>query len=215
MRAGLLDALHLKGVLGRRRSPASASDPFALCRPMVSKLSFTIIGTQCSGPAKSRCARSADRDRRPASALRGLMMTIALMAGPFLSYASMRRRYWLHQRAAGEAAGLHRILDLRDGRLFHPERRERLRLDDGRRSTENGRKRQSLCTSGLYDAEGPAAAGGPHCARRGAAVRPAEMMPCRKPRPNGRGPHDERERVSGGRKRPTRTRRRQPPSPSD
>ncbi len=36
--------------------PASASDPLALCNPMVSKLSFTIIGMQCSGPMGPPCA---------------------------------------------------------------------------------------------------------------------------------------------------------------
>ena len=30
--------------------PSRASDPLALCSPMVSKLSLTIIGTQWSGP---------------------------------------------------------------------------------------------------------------------------------------------------------------------
>ena len=34
-------------------NPASASEPFALCSPMVSKLSLTIIGTQCERPGQA------------------------------------------------------------------------------------------------------------------------------------------------------------------
>ena len=46
-----------------------------------------------------------------------------LIAGPFLSYASMRFRYCTDQRAAGQAAGLHRVVHLRDGGFLHFERR--------------------------------------------------------------------------------------------
>src|SRR6188508_1955963 len=72
-------------------NPARDSDPFALCRPIVSKLSLTITGMQWSDGIS-------EFDGRPSfasasSRALGLVMTMALMAGPFLSKASMRRRY--------------------------------------------------------------------------------------------------------------------------
>ena len=59
--------------------------------PAVSKLSFTITGAQCSGATVPPARRwvSSESATRSAS---GLVTTIALIAGPFRSYASMRRR---------------------------------------------------------------------------------------------------------------------------
>ena len=64
--------------------PARASEPFALCRPMVSKLSLTIIGTQWSGPTGPPAA---NRRSSSSASLRasGFVTTMALRAGPFLS----------------------------------------------------------------------------------------------------------------------------------
>ena len=56
------------------------------------------------------------------SSAAGLIWTIALIAGPRLSYASMRRRYVVDEPAAGERAAFHRRVDLRDGGLFDSER---------------------------------------------------------------------------------------------
>ena len=50
----------------------------------------------------------------------------------------------LHERPAGDAAGLERILDLRDGRLLHTEGRQRLRLDDRRRKQKQDGKYESV-----------------------------------------------------------------------
>ena len=102
--------------------PASASEPLALCRPMVSKLSFTIVGTQCSGPVRPPCANRRSRSSACFSAS-GLVMTMALMAGPFLSNTSMRRRYCSTSAAAGQLPGLQRRVDLRDGGFVHLKRR--------------------------------------------------------------------------------------------
>ena len=55
-RAGVLDPLDLKRVPARRRSLRAPAIPSALCSPIVSKLSLTIVGMQCSGPAVCPCA---------------------------------------------------------------------------------------------------------------------------------------------------------------
>ena len=73
-------------------NPAIDADPSALCRPIVSKLSFTIAGTQWSGPVRPPWANR----RSSASAsfrASGFVMTMALSAGPCLSYAAIRARY--------------------------------------------------------------------------------------------------------------------------
>ena len=64
--------------------PASARDPFALCSPIVSKLSLTIVGTQWSGPTKPPCPARRSRSSASFNAS-GFVTTMALMAGPFLS----------------------------------------------------------------------------------------------------------------------------------
>ena len=72
--------------------PSSASDPPVVCRPTVSKLSFTIMGMQCIGPVGPPVAYRLSSESATASAS-GFTRTIALMAGPRLSRASMRSRY--------------------------------------------------------------------------------------------------------------------------
>lgn len=67
----------------------SERDPAVVGMSTVSKLSFTITGTQCSGPARPdrpNCASSASA----AAKAPGFTMTIALSAGPLRSYASIR-----------------------------------------------------------------------------------------------------------------------------
>ena len=76
-------------------------------------------------------------------------MTMELMAGPFLSYASMRFKYCVDQRAAGETAGFHRLVHLlqywlprlRRSPFFEPasERREA-----GSRGSESSRHYRAL-----------------------------------------------------------------------
>src|SRR5262245_18536878 len=72
--------------------PLRDSEPAALCSPIVSKLSLTIAGMQWSGPVGPPCAYRRSRSSAGLSAS-GLIRTIALSAGPFLSYAAMRFRY--------------------------------------------------------------------------------------------------------------------------
>src|SRR5215469_16498735 len=72
--------------------PFNDSEPAEVGMSTVLKLSLTITGTQCSGPAKLDCAYLASRASATARAF-GLTMMIALRAGPFLSYASMRSIY--------------------------------------------------------------------------------------------------------------------------
>ena len=95
-------------------NPASASDPLALCSPIVSKLSFTIVGMQCSGPDRPAC-------------LNALIHRVGLLqrfgigdddgvdGGPVLVERVDAAEILLDQAAAGEASGLHRRVDLRDG----------------------------------------------------------------------------------------------------
>ena len=66
-------------------NPLSDSDPAALCRPIVSKLSFTMAGTQCSGPTRPDCAKRRSRSSACFTVASGLMTTIAFSEGPFLS----------------------------------------------------------------------------------------------------------------------------------
>ena len=73
--------------------PLSASEPAVVCRSFVSKLSFTIIGTQCSGPVSPSFANRLSSESAIASAF-GFNVTSALMAGPCLSYAAIRARYF-------------------------------------------------------------------------------------------------------------------------
>jgi len=73
-------------------NPFIASDPAALCKPIVSKLSLTMIGTQCKGPTGPDVLNRRSRSSACSSAC-WLISTSALNAGPFLSYASIRRRY--------------------------------------------------------------------------------------------------------------------------
>src|SRR6478609_5903088 len=89
-------------------NPWSDSDPSALCRPMVSKLSLTIAGTQWSGPMGPPPANCRSSSSASASAC-GFARTMALMAGPRLSYAAIRARYcwtrpWQVRRRARSAA---------------------------------------------------------------------------------------------------------------
>ena len=97
--------------------PLSASEPAVVCRSFVSKLSFTIIGTQCSGPVSPSFAKRLSSESAMASAS-GFSVMSALMAGPCLSYAAMRARYCLDERVAGERLRLERGVDRGDGRLL-------------------------------------------------------------------------------------------------
>src|SRR6185369_1519181 len=72
--------------------PFNASDPAVVCKSFVSKLSFTIIGMQCSCPVSPSVRYRLSSESAIARAF-GLIVTIALIAGPFLSYAAMRSRY--------------------------------------------------------------------------------------------------------------------------
>src|SRR6516165_6906836 len=64
--------------------PFNDSDPAVVGMSAVLKLSLTISGTQCSGPAKPDCANLASSASAVARAF-GLIMIIAFSAGPFLS----------------------------------------------------------------------------------------------------------------------------------
>jgi len=77
MRGRLKDMLSsLEGTQGQRVAICGTGEPLALCKPMVSKLSFTIIGTQCSGPVSPPCANR--RSSSSASlAASGLVMMMA------------------------------------------------------------------------------------------------------------------------------------------
>ena len=117
---------------------------------MVSKLSLTIAGTQCSGPTgpDDLNRRSSSAASRAAS---GLISTMALSAGPCLSKASMRFRYVSDEGAAGQAPGLHRRVDLRDGGFFDDEGGEwALRRQDERRRHDDRDKSGSDRAHGAY-----------------------------------------------------------------
>ena len=73
--------------------PESDSDPAVVGRPIVSKLSFTATGMHCNGFVIPARAISASIARASSSAFEFTVM-MALIAGPFLSYASMRSRYF-------------------------------------------------------------------------------------------------------------------------
>ena len=73
--------------------PFNDNDPAVVGISAVLKLSFTISGTQWSGPLIPDRANCASRASAAASAF-GLIMMIALSAGPFLSYASIRSMYF-------------------------------------------------------------------------------------------------------------------------
>src|SRR5215510_10394629 len=75
-------------------NPLRVMEPLALCRPLVSKLSFTIAGMQWSGPVRPDFLNFASCASASAIAL-GLVATIALSGGSFLSFAAIRSRYAL------------------------------------------------------------------------------------------------------------------------
>ena len=92
--------------------PFSDSDPAALCRPIVSKLSLTIAGMQWSGPTGPDCAKRAIE-------LVGLLLRVGIddddgvQRRTVLVVGVDAPQVGVDERAAGEPSGLHRRVDLR------------------------------------------------------------------------------------------------------
>ena len=107
-------------------NPASASDPLALCKPIVSKLSLTIVGMQCSGPDEAALLEAL---------IHGIGLLQRLGVGDddgvdgraVLVERIDAPQILLDEPAAGEPAGLHRRVNLRDGGFVDFEWRRRLR----------------------------------------------------------------------------------------
>jgi hypothetical protein len=72
--------------------PLRDREPAVVGISIVSKLSLTITGTQCSAPTGPDWRKRRSRSSAASSAC-GLTMTIALSAAPCLSSASIRLRY--------------------------------------------------------------------------------------------------------------------------
>src|SRR5215469_9350859 len=87
--------------------PFNDSEPAEVGMSAVLKLSLTMRGTQCRGPTKPDRANLAS-SASAAGKTFGLIMMIALSAGPFLSYAAMRSRYiwtsWRHVTCRASSA---------------------------------------------------------------------------------------------------------------
>src|SRR5215472_10577636 len=93
--------------------PFNDSEPAEVGMSTVLKLSLTITGTQCSGPAKLDCAYLASRASATARAF-GLTMMIALRAGPFLVVRLDAVDIQLDQLTAGQLPRFERSVDVRD-----------------------------------------------------------------------------------------------------
>ena len=137
-RAGVLDLPDLERVLVRHEALRATSEPFALCSPIVSKLSLTIIGMQCSGPVD-------------AALLEALIHRVGLLQRIRVGHddgvdgrAVLVERVdaleiVLDEAAAREPSRLHRRMDLRDGGFVDLKRRRRLcRRNRNRDEDENG-----------------------------------------------------------------------------
>src|SRR6516225_7524686 len=93
--------------------PFSDSDPAVVGISAVLKLSLTISGTQCSGPAKPDCANLASSASAVARAF-GLIMIIALSAGPFFVVGRDPVEVHLDQLPAGQLPRSERGTDIGD-----------------------------------------------------------------------------------------------------
>ena len=122
-------------------NPWSASDPLALCRPMVSKLSLTIVGMQWSGPDGTVRLEAAIHLVRLRQRLRvrhddgvdgGAVLVVGVDAAEIL----------LDQAAAGDLSGFHRRVNAGHRGLVHLKRGWRLR-QESRGQRDAGRRRHS------------------------------------------------------------------------
>jgi hypothetical protein len=72
--------------------PSKASDPAVVGRSVVCMLSFTMMGMQCRAPTRPEARNRRSSESATASAC-GFTTTMALSAGPVLSYAVILARY--------------------------------------------------------------------------------------------------------------------------
>ena len=105
--------------------PSSASDPFALCSPTVSKLSFTSIGTQWSGPTGPEAAKRASSAAASSAGAR-VDHDDCVQRGTLLVVRLDALQVGVHERATCETPVAHGRVHIRN-RGFDDRERRRLR----------------------------------------------------------------------------------------